>query len=131
MKELIETLAVYTYIVSVAAMALMWVAANKDTEKKPARRNKREENSEPFIICGKGFEDQEDRITMTKAITPEAGAMYVHLSGVVYKCLRMTSDGCAVLMDINNGTLVKVTGCREYPDGKIDWGRCIEKAAVC
>ena len=49
MKELIETLAVYTYIIAVAAMALMWVAANKDTEKKPARRNNREENSEPFM----------------------------------------------------------------------------------
>lgn len=87
-------------------------------------------SSDQYILCGKGYKSQEDTITMVRATTLRPGGLYVHLSGDVYKCLRTTADGCAVLMDINSGTLLTVTGCRTYQDGKITFA-VKEARAVC
>lgn len=114
------TLATFVYIAVVAAMALMWVSAQEPASDRRTERAGHERR-DPYIICGKGYENQEDRITMTRAITLAAGCLYVHISGQVCKCLRHTADGCAVLMDINTGALLTVCGCREYQDGKISY----------
>lgn len=86
--------------------------------------------SDQYILCGKGYKSQEDTITMIKATTLRPGGLYVHLSGDVYKCLRTTADGCAVLMDINSGTLLTVRGVYEYQDGKISYERCVESIRI-
>lgn len=115
-----------------AFYALLWFSANADTLKRTERRTEHSGCSQVHaaIICGKGYEDLEDNITMTRATTLRPGGLYVHLSGDVYKCLRTTADGCAVLMDINSGTLLTVTGCRTYQDGKITFA-VKEARAVC
>lgn len=120
MNALTATLATFVYIAVVAAMALMWVSAQEPASDRRTERAGHE-SRDPYIICGKGYENQEDRITMTRAITLAAGCLYVHISGQVCKCLRHTADGCAVLMDINTGALLTVCGCREYQDGKISY----------
>lgn len=106
---------------AIAAMALMWASAQEPRRKPERVWNTVHVHHNPEIICGKGFEELEDRITMTRAITLAAGCLYVHISGQVCKCLRHTADGCAVLMDINTGALLTVCGCREYQDGKISY----------
>lgn len=146
MTAIICTLAAFLYVAAVAAIALIWVLSMKHTYEDSAHEDAEriaEEmfremcetaeyhiHSDQYIICGKGYKAQEDKITMTKSITPSSGALYVHLSGDVYKCLRTTADGCAVLMDINSGTLLTVTGCRTYQDGKITFA-VKEARAVC
>ena len=87
-------------------------------------------HSDQYILCGKGYKSQEDTITMIRATTLRPGGLYVHLSGDVYKCLRTTADGCAVLMDINSGTLLTVRGVYEYQDGKISYERCVESIRI-
>lgn len=116
-----------------AFFALLWLAANADTLKHTERRTEHSGSSQGHaaIICGKGYEDLEDGIIMTRHIELRPDALYVHLNGSVVKCLRRTADGCAVLMDINNGKLLTVRGCREYPDGKISWSKCLEVVSTC
>lgn len=139
-------LAALLLVLGVIAKALMWVLAMREayessTEEEADRladERFREmcDNTEyrvhydRYIVCGKGYHNKEDKITMTKSITPSAGALYVHQSGRVYKCLRITTDGCSVMMDINNGTLLTVSGCRAISDGKVEWD-CIAEVAVC
>lgn len=118
---MISTIAVFVYVAAVAAMALMWVTAQEPEIRPSVREETHGAAHDPYIICGQGYHDQEDKITMTRAIELTAGAMYVHISGSVYKCLRTTADGCAVLMDINSGTLLTVRSVRAYQDGKIDY----------
>lgn len=122
MNEMIATLAAFTYIAAVAAMALMWASAQEPKARtEHTAAPSRPESRDPYIICGQGYRNQEDRITMTRAITLQPGGLYVHISGQVYKCLRHTSDGCAVLMEINTGELLTVRGVLAYQDGKISY----------
>lgn len=116
-----------------AFFALLWFSANADTLKREERRREHAGCSQGHaaIICGKGYEDLEDGIIMTRHIELRPDALYVHLNGSVVKCLRRTADGCAVLMDINNGKLLTVRGCHEYPDGKISWSKCLEVVSTC
>lgn len=146
MTAIICTLAAVLYAAVVAAIALIWVLSMKHTYEDSAHEDAEriaEEmfremcetaeyhiHSDQYILCGKGYKSQEDNITMTRATTLRPGGLYVHLSGDVYKCLRTTADGCAVLMDINSGTLLTVTGCRTYQDGKITFA-VKEARAVC
>lgn len=146
MTAIIVTLAAFLYAAAVAAIALIWVISMKHTYEDSAHEDAEriaEEmfremcetaeyhiHSDQYILCGKGYKAQEDTITMTRATTLIPGGLYVHLSGDVYKCLRTTADGCAVLMDINSGTLLTVTGCRTYQDGKITFA-VKEARAVC
>lgn len=146
MSSIIIMCAVVMLLTSVMAMALMWVLSMEHTFRSSVREEAERlaeqrfaemcANAEyrvhydQYIICGQGFETQEDKITMTRATTLRPGGLYVHLSGDVYKCLRTTADGCAVLMDINSGTLLTVTGCRTYQDGKITFA-VKEARAVC
>lgn len=146
MTAMICTLAAFLYAAAVAAIALIWVLSMKHTYESSAHEDAEriaEEmfremcetaeyhiHSDQYILCGKGYKSQEDNITMTRATTLRPGGLYVHLSGDVYKCLRTTADGCAVLMDINSGTLLTVTGCRTYQDGKITFA-VKEARAVC
>lgn len=146
MTAIICTLAAFLYAAAVAAIALIWVLSMKHTYEDIAHEDAEriaEEmfremcetaeyhiSSDQYILCGKGYKSQEDTITMIKATTLRPGGLYVHLSGDVYKCLRTTADGCAVLMDINSGTLLTVTGCRTYQDGKITFA-VKEARAVC
>lgn len=97
-------------------------AIREDKPQSTPRRNN-------YIICGKGYY-REDNITMTRAITLRPGGIYVHISGRVYKCLRHTADGCAVLMDINDGTLLTVRGVYAYQDGKISYEKCVESVRM-
>lgn len=99
-------------------LALLWVISMREAfrEDKPQSIPRRES----YIICGKGYY-REDSITMTRAITLRQGGLYVHISGQVYKCLRNTSDGCAVIMEINTGELLTVCNVCAYQDGKIDY----------
>lgn len=137
MSSIIIMCAVVMLLTSVMAMALMWVLSMEHTFRSSVREEAERlaeqrfaemcANAEyrvhydQYIICGQGFETQEDKITMTRATTLRPGGLYVHLSGDVYKCLRTTADGCAVLMDINSGTLLTVRSVRAYHDGKIDY----------
>ena len=139
-------LAALLLVCAVIAMALMWVIDMKHTYESSAKEDAERiaderfremcENTEyrvhydRYIVCGKGYQTEEDKITMTKSIMPSAGALYVHLSGRVYKCLRITTDGCPVMMDINTGTLLTVSGCRANSDGKVEWN-CVAEVAVC
>lgn len=127
---MIATIAVFVYIAAVAAMALIWVAAQEPEIRPSVRYDTHGAAHDPYIICGQGYHDQEDKITMTRAIELTAGAMYVHISGSVYKCLRTTADGCAVLMDINAAKLLTVRSCRAYQDGKISF-EVREERSVC
>ena len=115
-----------------AFFALLWVSANADTLTRAERRTEHSgcSHGHAAIICGKGYEDLEDGIIMTRHIELRPDALYVHLSGSVVKCLRRTADGCAVLMDINSGTLLTVRGVYEYQDGKITFA-VKEARAVC
>ena len=115
-----------------AFYALLWFSANADTLKRTERRTEHSGCSQVHaaIICGKGYEDLEDEVIMTRHIELRPDALYVHLSGSVVKCLRRTADGCAVLMDINSGTLLTVRGVYEYQDGKITFA-VKEARAVC
>ncbi len=146
MTAIIYTLAAFLYAAAVAAIALIWLLSMKHTYEDSAHEDAERIADEMFremcetaeyhihndqyILCGKGYKSQEDNITMTRATTLRPGGLYVHLSGDVYKCLRTTADGCAVLMDINSGTLLTVTGCRTYQDGKITFA-VKEARAVC
>lgn len=137
MNSIIVIGAVLLLFAGVIAMALMWVLSMAHTFRSSVREEAERlaeqrfaemcANAEyrvhydQYIICGQGFETQEDKITMTRSITLDRGGLYVHISGQVYKCLRYTADGCAVLMDINDGELLTVRGCREYQDGKIEF----------
>lgn len=139
-------LAALLLVLGVIAFALMWVLAMReafdssvdDEADRLADERFRDMvagteyrvHYDRYIVCGQGYEMQEDKITMTKLITPSAGALYVHLSGRVYKCLRITTDGCSVMMDINNGTLITVNHCHAYPDGKVEWS-CIAEVVAC
>ena len=116
---------------AIAFMALLWSAGISDDVMREERVREHAGSSQGHIICGQGYEDLEDDIIMTRAIQLAQNKLYVHLSGSVVKCLRLTADGCAVLMDINSGELVTVRGCRAYPDGKIEWTKCLEVVAVC
>ena len=133
MSTLSYIAATFTYIGAVAFIALLWVSANTDTMRRAERHTEHAGSSQWHrdIICGQGYENLEDCAVMTKRIELIPGTLYVHLSGIVVKCLRMTADGCAVLMDINKGELLTVCGCREYPDGKIEWAKCLEVVATC
>jgi hypothetical protein len=146
MTAMICTLAAFLYAAAVAAIALIWVLTMKrayeSSAKEDAERIAEEMfremcetaeyhiHSDQYILCGKGYKSQEDNITMTRATTLRPGGLYVHLSGDVYKCLRTTADGCAVLMDINSGTLLTVRGVRAYQDGKITFA-VKEARSVC
>lgn len=146
MTTIAYTFAAFVYALGVAIIALCWVLSMKRTYESSAKEDAAriaEEmfremcetaeyhiHSEQYILCGKGYKAQEDNITMTRATTLRPCGLYVHLSGDVYKCLRTTADGCAVLMDINSGTLLTVTGCRTYQDGKITFA-VKEARAVC
>ena len=116
---------------AIAAMALMWASAQEPRRKPERIGSTVHVHHDPDIICGKGYEELEDRITMTRAINLRQGGLYVSITGQVFKCLRLTADSCAVLMDINSGDLLTVRGCREYHDGKIDWSKCVKEASVC
>lgn len=146
MTAIICTLAAFLYAATVAIIALFWVLSMKrayeTSAKEDAERIADERfremcetaeyhiHSDQYILCGKGYKSQEDNITMTRATTLRPGGLYVHLSGDVYKCLRTTADGCAVLMDINSGTLLTVRSVRAYQDGKITFA-VKEARAVC
>ena len=137
MTTIAYTLAVFVYALGVAIIALFWVLSMKRAYETSAKEDAERIADERFremcesteyhvqyaqyILCGKGYKSQEDNITMTRATTLRPGGLYVHLSGDVYKCLRTASDGCAVLMDINSGTLLTVRSVRAYQDGKIDY----------
>lgn len=71
-----------------------------------------------YILCGKGYEDPQ---AVSQRFVPMPGRLYVNRNGECYKCLRTTADSCAVLMDINSGTLLTVRSVRAYQDGKIDY----------
>lgn len=115
-------LATFAYIAAVAFLALLYVASNTDTFERRGRVTAHSERSEDYMTGD---------ITMTKSIRLEAGTLYVHLSGSVYKCLRLKPDGSAVLMNFSSGELLTVRGCRAYPDGKIEFGERLEVREVC
>lgn len=120
----------YAAIVLVCAawfLALLWVVSMRAALREDKPQSTPRLGS--YIICGKGYY-REDNIDMTRAITLRPGGIYVHISGRVYKCLRHTSDGCAVLMDINNGDLLTVRGVYAYQDGKISYERCVESIRI-
>lgn len=108
-------------------LALLWVISMREAFREDKPQSTPRLGS--YIICGKGYY-REDNIDMTRAITLRPGGIYVHISGRVYKCLRTTADGCAVLMDINSGTLLTVRGVYEYQDGKISYERCVESIRI-
>lgn len=137
MSSIIIMCAVVMLLASVMAMALMWVLSMEHTFRSSVREEAERlaerrfaemcESAEyrvycdQYIICGQGYHEQEDKITMTRSTELQRGGLYVHISGQVYKCLRLTDNGCAVLMNLNDGELLTVRGCREYQDGKIDY----------
>jgi|GEM_PF-6948713 len=125
-------------VLGVIAIALMWVLAMReafdssvdDEADRRADERFREmcDNTEyrvhydRYIVCGQGYQQQEDKITMyAQKITPQPGQIYVNRNGGTYRCLRLTADGDAVMMQMDTGWLLTAHDCRVYHDGQIDW----------
>lgn len=131
-------LAAMMLVIGVIAIALMWVLAMREayessTEEEADRladERFREmcDNTEyrvyydRYIVCGQGYHNQEDKITMyAQKITPQPGQIYVNRNGGTYRCLRLTADGDAVMMQMDTGWLLTAHDCRRFADGQIDW----------
>lgn len=129
----------YAAIVTVVAgwiAALVWVLAMKHTYEDSAHEDAeriademfREMcetaeyhiHSEQYILCGKGY-TADKHPEIAQSFVPVPGRLYVNRNGYVYKCLRITSDGDPVMMQMDTGWLLTATGCRVYHDGQIDW----------
>lgn len=136
MTTMICTLAAFLYAATVAAFALLWVLSMKHTYESSAHEDAeriaeqrfREMcesavyriHSDKYIVCGKGY-TADKHPEIAQSFVPVPGRLYVNRNGYVYKCLRITSDGDPVMMQMDTGWLLTAAGCRVYHDGQIDW----------
>lgn len=58
---------------------------------------------------------------MRTRFTPEVNKIYTNAGGGEYKCLRIISEGKAVMQNTKSRWTLNANGCGIYSDGKIDW----------
>ena len=54
-------------------------------------------------------------------ITPVVGAVYHNRCGFDYRCVKLTSDGNAVMVRLSDDWTLVAHGVRQFDNGDIEW----------
>lgn len=118
MSNSVYALAVFVLLLTFAIMVCLAILGQEIAEETSEPQQYRIVTDQQYIMCGKGFEEPQQ---IARRFVPVPGRLYVNRNGYVYKCLRLTADGDAVMMRMSDGWLLTATGCRVYTDGQIEW----------
>ena len=55
------------------------------------------------------------------SFTPEIGEEFQNQGGSIYKCIKVNSDGTAIMQNVYSKWTLTAHGLGMYTDGSIDW----------